>query len=183
MKKTTIIIALLVITLTSFGQEFMGIKVDGSKATITSQFLGKGMTKLQSSTPTTLVFKGYANSVDVEVYVFFTPKTNLAWKFMVYLPKRSDWYELKGEYQRYAELFSSKYGEPTSSYSSFLSPYYEGDGYEISAVALNKCLYSSFWSKYSVEISEYKQVRLTYENSENALTNKAERNQINSATF
>ena len=183
MKKFAVITLGLLLSIKGISQEFMGVKVDGSKATITSQLINKGMTKSASSVPTTLVFKGYVSNTEIELYVFFTPKTNLAWKFFVYLPKRTGWYELKGDYEKYLELFTNKYGTPTSTYNTFLSPYYEGDGYEMSAVGLDKCLYASYWEKYSVEISQYKQVRLSYENTENAEINKREKNQINNANF
>ena len=183
MKKITFIALSVLLSIKGISQEFMGVKVDGSKQTISSQFVGKGMKRIESSNPNTLVFNGYVNGSLIELYVAFTPKSNLAWKFMVYLPKCTDWYELKGSYNKYLELFTDKYGEPNSSYSTFLSPYYEGDGYEMSAVGINKCLYSAFWDKYSVEITEYKQVRLVYENSDNALIKKNESDQISNANF
>ena len=173
----------LLLSIKGIGQEFMGVKVGGSKASITSQLVNKGMIKTKSTNPNTLVFNGYVSDIKVELFVFFTPKTNIAWKFMVYLPKRTNWYELKEDYEKYLDLFTNKYGTPSSSYNTFLSPYYEGDGYEMSAVELDKCLYSAFWENYSVEISEYKQVRLGYENSENAKINTREKNQLNNANF
>lgn len=183
MKKIAVITLGLLLSIKGISQEFMGVKVDGSKATITSQFIAKGMTKVNSANPSTLIFNGNISGTNVELYVAFTPKTNVAWKFMVYLPKRTNWYELKGDYEKYVELFTNKYGTPTSSYNTFLSPYYDGDGYEMSAVGLDKCVYASYWNNYSVEISQYKQVRLWYENSENAEINKKEKNQINNANF
>lgn len=183
MKKIAVITLALLVSIKGISQEFMGVKVDGSKATVTSQLISKGMVKSTTSTPSALIFKGYVSNTEIELFVFFTPKTNLAWKFVVYLPKRTSWYDLKSDYEKYLELFTNKYGTPTSSYNTFLSPYYEGDGYETSAVGLDKCLYSAFWEKYSVEISKYKQVKLTYENSENAEINKKEKNQINNANF
>ena len=51
------------------------------------------------------------------------------------------------------------------------SRYYVGDGFEMQAVEKEKCRFMSFWSNiggasYSVEITKYKQVKITYENDE-----------------
>ena len=183
MKKISIFALALTLSLTTIAQDFMGISVDGSRSSIRSKFLAKEFTEKKISSPSALLFNGYVSGTPIEVYVFFSPKSNIAWKFVVYLPKHDNWDELKRDYENYFELFTNKYGTPTSSYNTFISPYYEGDGYEISAVGLDKCVYSSFWDKYSVEISKYKQVRLWYENSDNAEINKKEKNQINNANF
>jgi hypothetical protein len=184
MKKITIITLSVLLSIKGISQEFMGVKVGGSKESISNQFTSKGMKKVTSSNPNMLIFEGYiAGSTTIELYVAFTPKTNVAWKFMVYLPKSNDWYNLKTQYNKYVALFTEKYGQPNSSYSEFLTPYYEGDGYEMSAIGLNKCIYSSFWETYAVEITEYKQVMLSYENKDNASLNKTEKNQINNANF
>lgn len=184
MKKITILGLALALSLTAICQDFMGINVDGSRATIRSKFLAKQFTETRISSPNTLLFNGYVSGKPIEVYVFFTPKSNIAWKFAVYLPKHIDWYELKGEYNKYLDLLTEKYGAPSSTYSTFLSPYYEGDGYEISAVGLEKSLFSAFWETfYSIEITKYKQVRISYESKTNSDIFSKENNQINNANF
>lgn len=183
MKKIIIITLGLFLSLKGISQEFMGVKVEGGKSSITNQFTEKGLTKVTSANPNVLIFEGDVNGTNVELYVAFTPKTNVAWKFSVYLPKRTNWYELKGDYEKYVQIFTNKYGAPTTSYSTFLSPYYEGDGYEMSAVSLDKTSYACFWDVYSIEITKYKQVRLGYENIENEKLNREEKNEINNATF
>jgi len=49
----------------------------------------------------------------------------------------------------------------------------------MTAVAVEKCLYSTFWSDVYIQISEYKQVNICYENSENLAISKKERESIN----
>jgi hypothetical protein len=184
MKKISIFALALTLSLTTIAQDFMGISVDGSKSIIRSKFLAKQFTEKKISSPSALLFNGHVSGTPIEVYVFFSPKSNIAWKFVVYLPKQSDWYALKNEYNKYLDLLTEKYGKPSSLYSTFLSPYYEGDGYEISAVGIDKCLFSAFWNaSYSLEISKYKQVKITYENTKNSEISAKETNQIDNANF
>jgi hypothetical protein len=177
----------LIIALCLFGQvqaqEFMGIKVDGSKQHITSQFIAKGFKK-KTELPTTIVYSGELNGSKIEVYATFTPKTNKCWKFSVWMPEETSWYTLKSKYEKYVSIFTEKYGKPDSDYAMFLTPYYEGDGYEMSAVSLEKCLYSSFWGeKYAVEISKYKQIKIHYENPTNSKLFDQEKKQVDNTIF
>jgi hypothetical protein len=68
---------------------------------------------------------------------------------------------------------------PTSNYDNFLSPYKDGDGYEMQAVEKDKTNIAAFWlglsgANYSIEISKYKQVKIAYENETNGRLNNRE---------
>ena len=84
------------------------------------------------------------------------------------------------------DVLSKKYGEPESTYNFFSSPYKEGDGDEMTAVAVDKCSYSAFWTKTSglwISISKFKQVVISYENITNSNLHTKEKNEIKKHIF
>lgn len=182
--KKFILSAFLFSTMSIYAQEFMGIKVDGTKTDLVTKFKAKGFKVTSNQEGSVIMDGGNIGGTEVEIVILFTPKTKVAWKFAVFLPKRIDWYTIKAEYEKYKELFVTKYGEPESDYHFFSSPYYEGDGYEISAIGLEKCHYACYWKDYySIEISKYKQVKISYENPTNTLLNKQEKTKIETNSF
>ena len=128
--------------------------------------------------------RGQIGSTDIELLVLFTPKTKKAWKFVVYLPKQSTWYALKSQYKEYLEMLIGKYGQPKNEYHFFSSPYEDGDGYEMTAVTVEKCTYAAYWEDtYSIEISKYSQVKIAYENPINTEIYSQEKKQIQTNSF
>jgi hypothetical protein len=183
MKKTITLCLALAFTISAFSQEFLGVKVEGTKDEIQKKFSEKGF-KFVSYKDNYLQLKGNVGSNEVEFNVIFTPKTKIAWKFVVYLPEQSSWYSLKSQYNEYLNMLKSKYGEPKSSYNFFSSPYSEGDGYEMTGVEVDKCVYAAYWEdKYSIEISKFKQVKIAYENPINAEIFSKEKKEIQTNTF
>lgn len=177
MKKTTMIVAILLASLISYSQEFMGILVDGKLSDAVTKFKDKGFITSSVSAGGTIM-KGMMGTKEIEVVICNTAITKTVWAFKVYLPKKDTWNSLKSEYLEFLDLLTKKYGEPKSKYDFFTSPYYEGDGYEMSAVANDKCNFASYWNdKYAVDISKYKQVRISYENPINSEKQEKEKNQ------
>lgn len=180
MKNLIAIVFALIISVSSIAQsatpEFMGIDVDGSRSEVTSKFKSKGFTVARErADENSIKFTGKVNGMQMEVFAAFTPVSNKCWGFMIYLPEQTSWYEIKKQYNDYLDLLTDKYGTPNSKYDFFSSPYYEGDGYEMSALTLGKCSYAAFWDKYSIQISKFKQVKIQYENPVNsALADKEE---------
>jgi hypothetical protein len=88
----------------------------------------------------------------------------------VYFEEEVSWSLLKRTYNKFVNILTDKYGSPTGNLESFKDPYYEGDGYETSALTLEKVNWFTYWSNQPnlyllVEISKYKQVKIVYENS------------------
>jgi hypothetical protein len=164
MKKLLTIILFFSVIITK-GQEFMGVKIDGTKPQAIQKFIAKGF-KVKKQDDTWVQMLGVFNKKEVELYLSFTPISKKFWKLTVYFPESNNWSTLKNDYFYYKKILTEKYGEPTQSYESFLSPYEEGDGYEISAIVLEKCGYASFWLDLVIglEISKYKQISISYEN-------------------
>lgn len=117
-----------------------------------------------------------------EVFVVASPRSKTVYKIGVYLPKETSWYSIKKSYNDFKAQYTTKYGKPSSQYSFFSDPYYEGDGYEMTAISKDKCTYSAFWDfeqgNIMIEISEYEQIYFGYEDAKNILIKKAETNAI-----
>ncbi len=178
-----VIVLFFLATTTLWGQEFLGVKVDGKKDAVIAVFKSKGFI-LKSDKDNAALLNGSAGGKKVELYIHYTPISKLVWGFKIYLPEKTSWYSLKTDYQDFLNLFTEKYGDPEEKFEFFSSPYEEGDGYEMTAVATEKCTYSAYWgNKYSVSITQFKQVRLSYENELNVELKDKEKKQINKNAF
>ena len=185
MKKFIICFALcLMATLNINAQEkehlkFMGIPIEGNASAFSQKLVTKGFVKTKTSENTCALKGTFAGEKDVELIVCQTPKTKQVWKVSVYLPKVSTWSIIKRQYERYKTSFSEKYGTPDHNYEFFDSPYYEGDGYEESAVKNEKCFYASIWDcGLMVSISQFMQIKLVYEDPINSELDDKEKNQV-----
>ena len=170
MKNLFIAIAILATSVIN-AQEFNGVPIDGDLTTFVTKLKAKGYT-LKEYIDNGAILKGKIGTKDIEVFAFTTPKSKKVFKLSVYFPERTTWSFLKSEYEELVGVLTDKYGEAHSSYSTFKKPYYEGDGYEMSAVQLEKCNFASYWIKQNnltlaVEISKWKQINITYENDKN----------------
>jgi len=181
MKKITTTLAVMLISIVSNAQVFMGISVSGPVASFNAQLRAKGFTMdaLQSEGDL-YVFNGTISTKDVEVVVITTPTSKLVRKIVVFYPKQESWYSLKSEFNDVFEVISKKYGQPDDNYAFFKSPYEEGDGYEMTAVGTENCFYLSAWKAnatypnqtIAVRIAKSKRVTLAYEND--AMMTKAD---------
>jgi hypothetical protein len=181
MKKITTTLAVMLISIVSNAQVFMGISVSGPVASFNAQLKAKGFTMDASQSEGDLyVFNGTISTKDVEVVVITTPTSKLVRKLVVFYPKQESWYSLKSEFNDVFEVISKKYGQPDDNYAFFKSPYEEGDGYEMTAVATENCFYLSAWKAnatypnqtIAVRITKSKRVTLAYEND--AMMTKAD---------
>lgn len=183
MKTIIVLIVTTVLSLCVNAQEFMGIKVDGSRQEILSKFKAKGFT-YSTEKKNVIVLSGDVGGREAQVFCSFTPKSGKCWKITVFMPEQTSWYSLKSEYEKYVGIMTEKYGKADKSYEFFSSPYYEGDGYELTAVQIEKCTFASFWGvKYSVQISKFKQVKIGYENPVNSKLDDDEKEENNSKIF
>lgn len=186
MKKFLSLVA-IVFALNVNAQVFDGVPISGDLPTALAKFKAKGYV-VQKTYTNSVLLKGKVGVSPVELYIFVTPKTKKVYKFTIYFDAQTTWYSLKSQYERYFEIFEKKYGAPDSKYDFFSSPYEEGDGYEMSAVQLEKATFSAFWLKrenltISLSISKWKQVEIVYENDKNMDLAKKEREEIESNTF
>jgi hypothetical protein len=187
MKKGIMILLFTFLTIISFSQEFIGIKVDGNINDVVEKFKGKGLkVSNRNSTPNVISMEGIVGNRNLELNIVCTPTTKIVWKFAVYLPKQTLWTSLESEYEEYLDLLTKKYGEPEKKYNFFSSPYEDGDGYEMTAVAVEKCTYAAFWPEnlgLFIEISKWKQVKINYENITNSAIARKEEAEIKNKIF
>lgn len=160
------IVAILITNNKIYGQEFLGIKVDGKLSEVVAKFKLKGF-KITSPDNLSPTLVGKAGVSKVEVIILSSPITKTVFKIAVYLPKQNEWESIKSEYEDYLRTLTAKYGTPNNSFNFFGSPYKEGEGDEMNAITMEKCFYSAYWNNVSISISEYKQVSIVYENSKN----------------
>jgi hypothetical protein len=178
---------LILFTASVKAQYFNEVKIDGTSTEYLAKIKAKGYVQKELfSNGNGAILKKELN----ELYVFWTPKTKLVYKVSIYMPKKDSWYGLKAEYQKYSELLTNKYGSASNTYEYFTKPYYEGDGYELSAVRLDKVTYFTFWdlsekenTQIGLSISKYEQIEISYENYKNTLIKETEKKEIENKVF
>ena len=111
-----------------------------------------------------------------------TPKTNLFYRANIFFNEHTSWYSLKSEFLEVVKYYKAKYKSISSS-RTFIDTYYEGDGYELQGVSMDKCFYYERFEaeggKISIEISDMKRVQIRYEDKNNAKKNEQETIAIN----
>jgi len=185
--KRLLTLVFIIFSSLSNAQSFDGVRIDGTLSSKIQQYRAKGYI-LNKILPNGAIMKGKIAEKVVELFILTTPKTKLVYKMIVYLPVHTNWPDIKSEYTKFVDLFTEKHGEPDSEFDFFRDPYYEGDGYEMSAIVLDKLVCSAFWINrnnltFSVSISKYKQVEITYENDKNMEIAKQEAAEINLNSF
>jgi hypothetical protein len=176
MKKTIIMAMLILASYLINAQEFMGIKVDGKVTDVVEKFKSKGF-YVTDFKLTNYTMKGTLGNRDIDLYIYNTLTSRLVWQFVIYLPKKDSWISLENEYEEFFEILKQKYGEPSSQYSFFETPYTKGDGNELSAVDVEKCHYAAFWDNVFILISKYNKVKIAYENKVNAKIYETQKNE------
>lgn len=124
--------------------KFMGIPIDGTINTFGTKLSEKGFLK-KNVDGNICTYKGKFTGREVDVLVLGTDKTSTVWKVVVWFEKETSWSSIKMMFGDYKEMFKEKYGVPSNDFHFFSKPYYEGDGYEMQALRMDKCTYSTFW--------------------------------------
>ena len=185
MKKLLFILMLSIVTF-GYSQEFLGIKVQGKLSEVINKFKAKGFVLVQTQN-NAVELVGKVQSSKVNLVIVSSLKSHIVWKFVVFLPERSNWYSLKDEYNDYVNLFTAKYGKPTDNFEFFQDPYTEGDGYELQGISMEKVTFSTYWVydnlAYAVKIHKSERVQLTYENTINSNIHEREKQQQDYLTF
>ncbi len=154
--------------------KFKEISINGNIITFGSQLKSQGFTQNGDSG----IFKGQFAGDDCTLAVYETKTTKVVYQvIVVYNTEGDSWYTIKSDYKKLRDLYRSKYGKPTTDMEKFISPYYEGDGYELSAIRLGKCYYLSTWElpngDINIGISE-DTILISYEDRINSMINEEE---------
>lgn len=95
------------------------------------------------------LLNGTYGTYNCNIVIEYTPITHVISKIVCMFPSSVYWYKLKEQFNNLENALTAKYGEEhKESLKCFISPYYDGDGYEIAALRLNKCLY---YTSYELE--------------------------------
>lgn len=174
-------ITLMLLVTPTYAQEaethlkFKDIAITGSIENFVEQLKSKGYKLLVQTDATAAMTGDFANS-NCTILISATKKTKQVYSVVVY--DESDlWKSLKSDYLNFKKLLTQKYQVTPRSSETFSSPYYEGDGYELQASKLNKCLYYSIYEVPNGEIKLAilkKRISLLYSDSIGNLTNERE---------
>lgn len=124
---------------------FRDVPIDGSLRAFTSRIEKKGFTLVYTSADKSgAALTGKFIGKDVTLIVVTSAKTNTVWKVAVDFEDQMSWYSLRSDYRDLKNSLTVKYGSPTS-FEYFRSPYEEGDGYEMTAIYAEKCVYVSYF--------------------------------------
>jgi hypothetical protein len=185
--KQIIVLVSIVLSLNSYSQQFNGVPIKGSINSVIEQFKSKGY-KLRKFTELGAIMDGQILSQPIELFIVYTPKSKQVFKITVYLKEHNTWSSLYNHYENTVNTFIDKYGISDYKTEKFDYPYELGDGHEITAVQMEKCKYNHLWldknnTHIMVEITEFKQVRISYENAILSQLKDKEVEQINSNIF
>ncbi|MBO5917035.1 MAG: hypothetical protein J6Q25_09000 [Bacteroidales bacterium] len=147
MKKYLGILLFLFVSIGVFAQEhltFKGIPIDGSLNSFVNKLESQGFRKIGDATDNMIQMKGPFGGEECFVVIYGTKTTHTAHTVIVIVEESNTWSTLKSTYYEYKASLAQKY-EKTNSIERFKDPYYEGDGYEISALRLDKCFYASYF--------------------------------------
>lgn len=158
---------------------FKGIEIDGEVSEFVKKLEAKGYTTFVEIDKAAILTGEFAGE-NAKIFVL-GGKDEKVWKIAVHFEKKSTWNDLKLSYISYKEALTKKYGEGES-YEFFKPPYYEGDGYELSALKLDKCTYLTYFrtknGSIGVEIATDNYVEITYEDKENVKLHKKKKEQM-----
>ena len=184
MKK--LIVAFLMLSSYGNAQSFDGVAIDGLLKSCVAKYQAKGY-KLKSYYENGAIMTGRINSDAIDLNIVKTPKSGIVWKVVVTFPERTSWELLNLDFENYFTILKNKYGHPETAYTYFKEPYELGDGYEMTAVRVDKCRYIAFWDvtdmSIFLEITKWAQVSMHYESTKNVEIKRREDEQINSTKF
>ncbi len=124
--------------------EFKGTSLNGTLSSFVQKMKVKGYKTILTQ-DNAVVMEGEFVGKNANIFIYATPKSKIVWKIAVNLEEVVSWSSLKSDYYKLKESYTKKYGKPLHSFEKFDDPYYEGDGYELQALKLEKCTYISYF--------------------------------------
>ncbi len=159
--------------------KFMGVEIAGDYKSFKDSLESKGFIYTNSFETMHKFYGKFTNEI-VQLEVLATPRTNKVCKVIAYFPEKDTWSDLKKDYFAKKKLYSEKYPIDRD-FEFFMSPYDDGDGYEMRAVSLEKCRFISFFLAIGghiiVKIDKSSQVKVVYEDRVNIKDAQKELNQ------
>lgn len=132
--------------------EFKGIEITGIIDNVIAK-LEKAGYILAEKDEDGAVLEGMFANEKCQLLVSLTPKTKRVYSICVFFEKKDSWYSLKADYKELKKSLKDKYDVRPDDSEFFIDPYYEGDGYELQALRLSKCVYRSKYELKNGEIT------------------------------
>lgn len=117
MKKTFIALMLLLSASCGYAQEhlsFKGIPIEGSLNAFCQKLKSKGFVETDILDSNTRLFKGPFTGRQVTVGIAATDDGQDVFSVIVFLPKSDEWNNLVSTYRNFKDLYTEKYGNPTT---------------------------------------------------------------------
>lgn len=173
MKKISTILTILFLFVISVSAQtehmkFMGIPITGTPVQMGAKLRAKGFVFKEKLDEDIREYTGKFAGSNVTIDV--VSRNNLVWKILVAYPEVSSFSRLRNDYNDMVTQFSIKYGSPSKHYEFFKDPYYDGDGYELQALELDKCTYFTIWKldygNIAIQMSSNASLWISYEDAE-----------------
>lgn len=156
MKKYLLLVLALFLSTATFAQDnilfdeghltFKGLSLSGPLDDFVNNLVSQGYVLKESQATGALLKGNFASESDCTIVVLTTKRTHQVYCVAVSFEKKTSWSSLKIQYREYKSMLSAKYGEPSKQIERFYNPYYEGDGYELQALRMDKCSYTSYFN-------------------------------------
>lgn len=149
MKKIFVALIISLVALSANAQEHLkvkGIPIDGNLTSFIAKLKAAGCktdSRLSEALGTPVLVGDFAGMSECK-FSFITTENNTVCKVLIFTRDYTGWYNTKHQYNEMKELFNTKYNL-INDFEYFHSPYYEGDGYELSAIKQEKATYKSFF--------------------------------------
>ena len=121
---------------------FKGHSISGNVKDFSKALQQEGFTTLNGEND---ILKGKFDGRDVTLALITTPRTETMCGVLVEFATFRTWKSMTEQFAKLENDLSKKYGNPTGKLRDFISPYEEGDGYEMDAVYRGKCNYATYF--------------------------------------
>ncbi len=144
----TLFLSLIILSATA--QEHLkvkGIPIDGPSSSFIAKLKAAGLktnVRFSEALGRPILDGDFANLSDCK-YSFLETQNGTVCKVIIISDNITGWYSCKSKYDDLKDLLRTKYNVD-GAYEIFRSPYYEGDGYELSAISQEKAMWKTYFS-------------------------------------
>lgn len=149
MKRIFAALIISLVALSASAQEHLkvkGVAIDGTVESFITKMKAAGLTynsRYSQAVGVPVLDGDFAGLSDCHFSILHT-KNRTVCKVLITSDDIGGWFSTKSKYNDLKELLSTKY-EVVRSFEYFEDPYYEGDGYELSAIRQEKGTYKTFF--------------------------------------
>lgn len=151
--------------------EFKGVAINGDATDVAEALVKQGYEFIERDDTGILLNGKFAGIDDCKIVINSSIHTGQSYSIIVFTPRTDSWWNLKKDYGRMKNMLQKKYGRPSKCNELFMSPYQEGDGYELTALSSGNAAYCSYYGSkcgvIMVLISGGGQILITYKDKQN----------------